>query len=58
MRYDRFSQCQIIDASQVKYLQSIKEEEEHEQEAHELTREMVALGLTQNRGSPSKQERK
>lgn len=44
----------------VKYLQSIKEEEEHEMEANELTMEMIALGMdtvhrdkkTQNKKNP------
>ena len=44
--YERNIQCQIIDATQVKKLETIREEEEHEQEAKVFTMEMAAMGMT------------
>jgi hypothetical protein len=41
----------------VKYLQSIKEEEDHEQESNELTMEMIALGMTPGKRNSSTNKR-
>ena len=59
LSYDRQVQCEIMDASMLKHLQTIKEEEDHEQEGRDMFAEMQKNSIVspdKRRGSSIKQQ--
>lgn len=59
LSYDREVQCEIMDANMLKHLQTIKEEEDHEQEGRDMFAEMQKNSMVspdKRRGSSIKQQ--